>query len=108
MTSTASSSKRKGSNPTALLALLQGGAPKTAQIDSMTTQELPLCDDETQFQIVPSQESAAVQTRIGPDVVPCEACLSEVCDPSSRRLLVSVFELLRLWSTAHHRASSAV
>ena len=77
----------QGSNPTALLALLQGGAPKTAQIDSMTTQELPLCDDETQFQIVPSQESAAVQTRIGPDVVPCEACLSEVCDPSSRRYL---------------------
>ena len=69
---------------TALLADLRSDAPPLATIEGIdVTDAVP--DGEPGFRIAASAPGAATDVRVSADIAPCEACLSEMRDPRSRR-----------------------
>ncbi len=58
--------------------------PPGARLDAVAVSELPL-QGESGFRIVESRHVPGAVTGIPPDVATCDACLSELFDPSDRR-----------------------
>ncbi|MBA4188369.1 MAG: carbamoyltransferase HypF [Planctomycetaceae bacterium] len=65
------------------LAGLRGELPASARVDEITCQEIP-CLGEAGFRIEVSDTGSGTVV-IGPDLATCDACLSELFDPTNRR-----------------------
>ncbi len=63
---------------------LREEAPPLARIDSLVTEQIPLCHDAT-FTIAQSRIGAGRQALISPDTATCDDCLRELLDPTDRR-----------------------
>ncbi len=65
------------------LAAMLRSPPPLARIESVETDRVPALG-RAGFAIRPSLAATAAQTRIGPDVATCAACLEDMLDPASR------------------------
>lgn len=67
----------------ALLAAIQGDAPRGARVRMLELSDLP-ARDVREFSIAPSVTGGTSELSLPPDLATCEACLAEVRDLSSR------------------------
>lgn len=64
---------------------LEKKAPPLSRIDHVEQEDLLLLEEESQFTIVESRDTGTVQTFIGADTTPCDACLEELQSSEDRR-----------------------
>ncbi len=70
-----------------LVAELRTGGPPTARVDAVTVESCAPVTLEGPFEIRHSVAGAHASAAIGPDLAPCEACLTELFTPEDRRHL---------------------
>ncbi|MEO5568083.1 MAG: carbamoyltransferase HypF, partial [Gemmatimonadaceae bacterium] len=63
---------------------LKADAPPLARIESIVARQAPVCGD-TSFRIADSRAGEETTVYVSPDAATCDACLSELRDPSDRR-----------------------
>ncbi|MDA8123712.1 MAG: carbamoyltransferase HypF [Deltaproteobacteria bacterium] len=68
----------------AFLAGVKGNLPPLADITRISETTIALVGDEG-FAIVPSDSQGPAEVLISPDIATCDACRTELCDPTDRR-----------------------
>lgn len=69
----------------AFVSALRSEPPPAAKVQQITTQSLPLCEEERDFHIDLSTGGVSQSARISPDLAICHDCLRELKDPADRR-----------------------
>ncbi|MCD6377633.1 MAG: carbamoyltransferase HypF [Planctomycetes bacterium] len=64
---------------------LMNELPPLASIQKYQRTQLPLCGDEKDFEIRPSQGGEIVDAQVTPDIATCSDCLRELFDPDDPR-----------------------